>query len=494
MKNKKVVWVVAIIVILGGTFYIYNQKQDNGPKIEEQLKGIDKESVAFKKEKNESKQFKELEKLIKESDEYKKGTETNKKVIKRYDDSIYQARKLLKDKNETTFEESKITNLSKASTKNITMKVNSLKVLSKRLEIQDVTVYDKKELNNFKSKVTTLKKSYDKQLNKLDSESDEKSESASTEVNEQADQAMDLSKIQQGDYTSLLGDWREVATSSNHHDGNGNTWDSADGAKLSVTVNQLANESMKLQGKTLTDSNGSSAMTFKVQNGYLAADSADQMASILWGVSFYPKGVTMANSGDDKPATIDDSKDRITVRTSNNSYLQVFQKVDGSTSVKKSSNVSSTDKAKMDINEIKTGDYATIDGTWKNKHGREINVGHDTMKFTDITGYKQAGEVRNLKLNIPELNLANGKPKLAGLYQSGDELMYKQQLQSAITDGALKLKGSVSRSGLFVFFLPKGAKGELAAGDISKDKIVALSTQGALSMMVTESDVYYKVN
>ena len=374
------------------------------------------------------------------------------------------------------------------------MKVNSLKVLSKRLEIQDVTVYDKKELNNFKSKVTTLKKSYDKQLNKLDSESDEKSESASTEVNEQADQAMDLSKIQQGDYTSLLGDWREVATSSNHHDGNGNTWDSADGAKLSVTVNQLANESMKLQGKTLTDSNGSSAMTFKVQNGYLAADSADQMASILWGVSFYPKGVTMANSGDDKPATIDDSKDRITVRTSNNSYLQVFQKVDGSTSVKKSSNVSSTDKAKMDINEIKTGDYATIDGTWKNKHGREINVGHDTMKFTDITGYKQAGEVRNLKLNIPELNLANGKPKLAGLYQSGDELMYKQQLQSAITDGALKLKGSVSRSGLFVFFLPKGTKGELAAGDISKDKIVALSTQGALSMMVTESDVYYKVN
>ena len=79
MKNKKVVWVVAIIVILGGTFYIYNQKQDNGPKIEEQLKGIDKESVAFKKEKNESKQFKELEKLIKESDEYKNGTKKIKK-------------------------------------------------------------------------------------------------------------------------------------------------------------------------------------------------------------------------------------------------------------------------------------------------------------------------------------------------------------------------------------------------------------------------------
>ncbi|MCZ2492056.1 DUF6287 domain-containing protein [Dellaglioa carnosa] len=491
MKNKKIVWVIAIIVILGGAFYIYNQKQDNGPKIEEQLKGIDKEAVAFENEKNESKQFKELEKLIKESDEYKKGTETNKKVIKRYDDSIYQARKLLKDKNETTFEESKITNLSKASTRNITMKVNSLKVLSKRLEIQDVTVYDKKELNNFKSKVTTLKKSYDKQLNKSDSESNQKSESASTKVNEQPDQTMDFSKITQGDYTSLLGDWKEVAATVNYSNGKGVVWSTSTDSKLSITKNQLTDESIKLQGNTLVDYQGSNSVKFNKKDGYLMAQSDD--GAIARDVVFYPEGIAFNPGIDGKPTSIDDSKDRIVI-SSSGGFQQIYEKVDGSTSVKKNSNVSSTDKAKMDINEIKTGDYATIDGTWKNKHGREINVGHDTMKFTDITGFKQAGEVRNLKLNIPELNLANGKPKLAGLYQSGDELMYKQQLQSTITDGALELKGSVSRSGLFVFFLPKGTKGELTAGDISKDKIVALSTQGELSMMVTESDVYYRVN
>lgn len=35
---------------------------------------------------------------------------------------------------------------------------------------------------------------------------------------------MNLSQIKAGDYSSLLGEWEEVAVSLNRHDGNGSIW------------------------------------------------------------------------------------------------------------------------------------------------------------------------------------------------------------------------------------------------------------------------------
>ncbi|MHC9537827.1 DUF6287 domain-containing protein [Dellaglioa sp. BT-FLS60] len=495
MKSKKVIWIVAIIVILGGAFYIYNQKQENGPKIEEQLKGIDKKKIAFNKEKNESKQFKDLEKLIKEADEYKAGTKKNKKVIKRYDDSIYQARKLLIDKNEKSFEDSKITNIAEATTRDITIKENTLKVLSKRVEIQDLTVYNKKTLKKVKSKISQLKKTYEKKVNTLNQSKEQVKEQESVKP-KATSPSMNLSQIQQGNYTSLLGNWEEVAVSTNHQNGEGSTWSAGVGEKLSVKASEIIDGSaMKLQGNTLIDNNGNVALKFKEQNGYLTADSDDQMATILWNVSFYPKGVAMANTGDSAPTSIDNSKDRVVIWTSNNSYQQVFEKNKESASTTKTSmKTSSTDTVKMDTNKIEAGNYSSIKGTWKNKRGHTINVTDNVMKFTDITGFNQAGNIKHLTVNIPEYNLANGKPELAGLYKSGDETKYKKELKATMTDEVLKLKGVVDRSGLNILFLPSGKMGDLLAGSIDKDKIVAVSSQEVLSARVAESDVYYKVN
>ncbi|CAM2864332.1 DUF6287 domain-containing protein [Dellaglioa algida] len=494
MKNKKVVWIVSIIIILGGTFYIYNQKQDNGPKIEEQLKGIDKESVAFEKEKNESKQFKELEKLIKESDEYKKGTEKNKKVIKRYDDSIYQARKLLKDKNETTYEESKITNLSKASTRNITMKVNSLKVLSKRLEIQDVTVYDKKELNNFKSKVTTLRKSYDKQLNKSDSESDQKSESASTKVNEQPDQTMDFSKIKQGDYTSLLGNWKEVATSANRHDGAGDKWSVGGTHQLTISKNQISDGFMKFSGEHITANDQTGSVAFKEEGGVLTTNSS--VGATAYNLSFYPRGIEMTESdwGPDVPTVIDNSKDRFIIRSSGSNYVQVFERINSSSIDEQNTSGRSNDISEMNTKQIQEGDYSSIKGEWKNGRGKKISVTTDIMKFTDITGVNQGGSVEGLKIDIPEMNLPDGTPKLTTYGFSDVKVKsYDQQLKVSESKEGLSMASRIPGAVEYVSFLPKGTMGDLQEGNRNQDKIIAVMTQNNATS-VQKSEVYYRVD
>lgn len=139
---------------------------------------------------------------------------------------------------------------------------------------------------------------------------------------------MDFSQIQQGNYESLLGIWQEVAVSGNHHDGTGSSWEVSQGTDtLEITKDELTNGSLTLQGGNLNDGTAR-PVTFAQKDGYLSASLTDQSVAINYAIYFYPKGVVMSNWGDDTPTSIDNSKNRIVIWTSNNSYTEVFQSKD----------------------------------------------------------------------------------------------------------------------------------------------------------------------
>ncbi|GAJ26840.1 hypothetical protein JCM15457_1791 [Liquorilactobacillus sucicola DSM 21376 = JCM 15457] len=197
-----------------------------------------------------------------------------------------------------------------------------------------------KQQSSNKTRVTSSKnksshKSSVKQKSNQESDNAANSQTSSkNNVSESASKAesttkqMDFSQIQQGNYASLLGNWQEVAISGNHHDGTGSRWEESQGTDtLEITKDKLANGSLTLQGNSLNDGTAR-PVTFTQKDGYLNANLADQSVAVNYAIYFYPKGIAMSGFGDDVPASIDNSKNRIVIWTSNNSYTEVFQSQD----------------------------------------------------------------------------------------------------------------------------------------------------------------------
>lgn len=106
---------------------------------------------------------------------------------------------------------------------------------------------------------------------------------------------MNLTQIQVGDYSSLLGTWKEMAYADNLFDGTGLQWHTGRSdtvsSTLSVSTDKIDfNESaMIIQGNTLTDGMGSHLLSF-VNDGNSLDAYADSTNVIYWNVTFYPKG------------------------------------------------------------------------------------------------------------------------------------------------------------------------------------------------------------
>ncbi|ARN92611.1 hypothetical protein AZI11_06730 [Levilactobacillus brevis] len=136
-------------------------------------------------------------------------------------------------------------------------------------------------------------------------------------------QAMNFAQIRHGNYTSLAGEWTEVANGVNRHNGTGIQYESGGSEKLKITANRITASEVRLAGQTLTNTDGdNSPLIFKqTKQGALTA-SLGQEAAINWEVTFYPKHTTddfltqvgLANS----------SQNLISVWTSNNSDTQVY--------------------------------------------------------------------------------------------------------------------------------------------------------------------------
>ncbi|MGM0213249.1 DUF6287 domain-containing protein [Enterococcus sp. AZ109] len=316
-------------------------------------------------------------------------------------------------------------------------------------------------------------------------------------------ETMDLTRIQNGDYSSLLGEWEEVAISLNRHDGNGNVWVPSQQTQLLISKDQLSNGSMTMQGNTLNDGEDKT-LTFSEEAGCLMADTSE--GAIAWNLYFYPKGVVMSGWGEDVPEAIDSSKDRIAIRTSNNSYLQVFQRNSSNTaenqtisseSAKTNESTEPAEQPKaqlsMNLNEIAVGNFTSISGTWQNGLGQTIVVGNQTMEFSDITALQNPATISGLKLTVPEWDSADGTPNMVP-YIGHDNMIaeYDQQLVISNLNGILSFRSELPGAALYISFLPKGIMGDIQGGYNENEKIVALGTQNNPTA-VQESYVYYKV-
>ncbi|WP_155987832.1 DUF6287 domain-containing protein [Gorillibacterium massiliense] len=145
---------------------------------------------------------------------------------------------------------------------------------------------------------------------------------------------INLTQIQAGNYSSLLGTWTEVAYAVNPQNGTGEQWKEGSLSTLSVSSDKIVygNGDLVIQGYRLKDSAGSHTLSFEKNGGSLDASLTDEDVTINWNVSFYPKGVTndiQPNNG----VKIDNTKDLIVIWTSNNGLTEVFAQTNASNSV-----------------------------------------------------------------------------------------------------------------------------------------------------------------
>lgn len=298
---------------------------------------------------------------------------------------------------------------------------------------------------------------------------------------------MNLDQIQKGDYTSLEGEWKQIAISMNRHDSKGDTWMEPRGDSLTVTKEQLENGYAKLKGETLTYRDQEVPMTYRNDNGILSGD-----ATSAWSISFYPKGVPMMNMGPDMPDTIKEETERVFIREAGNNFVQIFEKK----SEASSEETTEIKEEGMTLSALKSGDYTSINGTWKNNQGDTLEVKDNILTFSNIEGAEgqsKKGTVSGLSLDIPELNEADGSPQSVDMGEGRLLSKYKKELVGNEESGFYYLSGNMGMARFYVAFLPSGVMGRLTDAEQNQDKIVAGGSQNDVTA-VSGQTVYYRLD
>ena len=206
-------------------------------------------------------------------------------------------------KNSPTYK--KFTNNKSVQTISQTTSTNFVKIISEDSEVGKIEV----EVTTSAVKKTELilKEAQDKvnQENKVAMEKAEK-------------QPMDLIAISKGDYSSIVGEWRQVDSYINRHDGKGVQPNALLTSTLSVNTNQIVWDNQTTLSKKDISGSGSSGVTsFNFSKGTLIASKDG--GPIAYDFSFYPAGII-----DDLGYSKYISQNRIFVRTSNNGYGAFF--------------------------------------------------------------------------------------------------------------------------------------------------------------------------
>lgn len=147
----------------------------------------------------------------------------------------------------------------------------------------------------------------------------------------------------------------------------------------------------------------------------------------------------------------------------------------------------------MNYEEVKTGNYASLNGTWQNGEGRKIAIRDQMMQFSDILDHKGTATVIGQRIDIPGLDGQDGRPQDVPYLGGTTTKAYEQQLKSGEKDGVFTLGSTIPSAVLTISFLPKGTMGDLTDGDVNQDKIISVGTQ-ASATSVDAAAVYYKVN
>jgi hypothetical protein len=147
----------------------------------------------------------------------------------------------------------------------------------------------------------------------------------------------------------------------------------------------------------------------------------------------------------------------------------------------------------MNLSEIRSGSYASLNGTWTNGLGQTILVADDVMSFSDVVGQGQAGTVAGLTLDVPNWDGADGTPESVPFMGGTHRPQYNQMLIPTEYQGIISLKSELPSAVLYISFLPKGIIGEIQGGRIDQEKIIAVGTQNTPTA-VPENRVYYRNN
>ena len=147
------------------------------------VKAIKEKVDKISAEKDVNKKLDMLKDMIADSEKAAKDKKTTSDVTKAYDEGKAKICKEFKDANNKSIEDNTIKDLNAANVEDLTSKAESLKTTKANVEKQGTTVYTEKELNDIKSKIDGLVKSYEDKIN-------EKNEAAKKEAEaQQAEQA-----------------------------------------------------------------------------------------------------------------------------------------------------------------------------------------------------------------------------------------------------------------------------------------------------------------
>lgn len=145
---------------------------------------------------------------------------------------------------------------------------------------------------------------------------------------------MNFYQIVRGDYSSLIGNWHEVATGTNHGGGQGFKWDSLSlNGKIDITKYHISSSEMTLRmsnGKPIFVDNASKENGSSNFDGGLYDPNhlnpmgvTGTVGAFEFSVTFYPAGCKL----EDTPPNVNISREHIVLRTSNNSYTEVFERM-----------------------------------------------------------------------------------------------------------------------------------------------------------------------
>lgn len=134
---------------------------------------------------------------------------------------------------------------------------------------------------------------------------------------------MNFYQIENGDYSGLIGSWKEISEGGSMHDGQGVRELPLTGQKLNITKYKINDSQVSMTQKDggityFTDQTGSEPATFD-ESDSLSVEAT--IGSQIYMIEFYPKGVPMAEEKDNS------SKERIMIHSSNDSYYEIFERV-----------------------------------------------------------------------------------------------------------------------------------------------------------------------
>ncbi|MCH4124030.1 MAG: DUF6287 domain-containing protein [Levilactobacillus sp.] len=313
---------VLTIVMVGCGATAENQKVV-GParSYEAKVAAINRQAKAIKQAHSVPEQVAALKKLEHAAADYYRRKQKSQQVTLVYQNTVKDIKQLIQTENLQRLKRQSPAKLDQETSTDLARKNTALKDLKAELVSQEGVVYTAPALKRLIVRI-------DKQLlknqaqAKAHGEGQRKSVVGKSAKTATGVQTMNLHQIKAGDYTSLMGSWKEVGEGFNASDGKGPRWSKPSGRKLTVSKTSLRDGSIALRtarnGRTTLTEDDTSGKTvekpgkiiFQEGDDLIRGDVLELSGNVgvnCWSIDFLPKGSSIK----DWPANISPSKEHI---------------------------------------------------------------------------------------------------------------------------------------------------------------------------------------